>query len=68
MSRRIGQLTHVERYIDPMPSPASYVPKIQAEVRVFYPPNADIGDVMMLIEDAAINARLKAYDEWMERE
>lgn len=67
MSRRIGHLTHVEEYIDPMPSPASYVSKVQVEARVFYPPNADLDHVLDLLDQAFYKSRDEVLMEFLLR-
>lgn len=40
MSRRPGFIVAATADVEPMPSPNAYLPRVTAELRVFWPPNA----------------------------
>lgn len=52
MSSRPGIVVSVKRPADGGESPNGYVPQITAEVRVFWPPRATLGQVLVALDAA----------------
>lgn len=57
MSRRQGFIGSVKRPVGEIPEPNRHIPHITAEMRVYFPPNAEWGDISDAILDAFLDAR-----------